>query len=336
MRRIAVGDAIVRTVRMNYTIGMTFYELEPEENTFTSLVVDLTHRCNMKCNNCYIPNREIPDMDVNRLYSVLDRLPVKTFIRLIGAEPTLRQDLPEIVAEVVRRGHRPSVTTNGLKLADENLVIHLKEMGLRYVYISMNGADVDEYYQALDNGPYARLKVLALRNLLKHNFFVAIGCIVARGVNEEVIPRTISMIEEIGLEFGLKFNPRYLPTVRFKSIGEVGRHMIDHKYRFDELIELVCRKLDIPRKSFEPCAAGTNTPVSWQRRHSSRWIKNGQMESLMTDFPTRLGPVNIRLVNWDADDSGVINSDNRNRGRLTQSFKIAPFFEHVQENEFGY
>ena len=43
-----------------------YYEQKPEENTFNLIVVDLTHRCNMNCENCYIPNRDLPDMDVNK------------------------------------------------------------------------------------------------------------------------------------------------------------------------------------------------------------------------------------------------------------------------------
>ena len=42
---------------------MNYYELLPEKNTFSNIVVDLTHRCNMECANCYIPNRDIPDFE---------------------------------------------------------------------------------------------------------------------------------------------------------------------------------------------------------------------------------------------------------------------------------
>ena len=46
---------------------MNYFELQPEENTFLNIVVDLTHKCNMECANCYIPNRDIPDLDKDRL-----------------------------------------------------------------------------------------------------------------------------------------------------------------------------------------------------------------------------------------------------------------------------
>jgi cyclic pyranopterin phosphate synthase len=96
---------------------MNYYEVKPEDNHFKVIFVDLTHRCNMDCFNCYLPNRTIPDMNENMLYDVLSRLPERAYIRLIGAEPTLRKDLPEIISKVLEYGHKPSVTTNGLKLA---------------------------------------------------------------------------------------------------------------------------------------------------------------------------------------------------------------------------
>ena len=47
---------------------MNYYELEPEQNTFSNIVVDLTHKCNMECANCYIPIRDVPDLDKEKLY----------------------------------------------------------------------------------------------------------------------------------------------------------------------------------------------------------------------------------------------------------------------------
>ena len=91
---------------------MNYFELQPEENTFSNVVIDLTHRCNMECANCYIPNRELPDLDKHKLYEFLKRLPNRTYIRLIGAEPTMREDIFEIISTIKNIGHRPSLTTN--------------------------------------------------------------------------------------------------------------------------------------------------------------------------------------------------------------------------------
>ena len=58
---------------------------QPEENPYETVIVDLTHRCNMACRNCYIPNRTIPDLDKDWLFLMLARLPRRTRIRLVGA-----------------------------------------------------------------------------------------------------------------------------------------------------------------------------------------------------------------------------------------------------------
>jgi len=44
----------------------------------------------------------------------------------------------------------------------------------------------------------------------------------------------------------------------------------------------------------------------------------------------------IKLTNWDADGKTAPLLNSRRRGRITQNFKVAPFFEHVKENEFEY
>jgi len=42
---------------------------------FETVIVDVTHRCNMACANCYIPNRSIPDLDADWILSRIARLP---------------------------------------------------------------------------------------------------------------------------------------------------------------------------------------------------------------------------------------------------------------------
>jgi MoaA/NifB/PqqE/SkfB family radical SAM enzyme len=39
----------------------------PEECPYETVIVDVTHRCNMACANCYIPNRDIPDLDAEHV-----------------------------------------------------------------------------------------------------------------------------------------------------------------------------------------------------------------------------------------------------------------------------
>ncbi len=44
----------------------------------------------------------------------------------------------------------------------------------------------------------------------------------------------------------------------------------------------------------------------------------------------------LRITDWSLMDEGYPAQDNLKRGRITENFKLAPFFEHLRENENGY
>lgn len=313
---------------------MNYFELEPEENTFSNIVVDLTHRCNMECANCYIPNRNIPDLDRDRLDEFLSKLPNRTYIRLIGAEPTMREDLPEIIRMVKQYGHRPSLTTNGLKLADFSYIESLKDAGLRLLLLSMNGADENSVYRVLDNGNWATVKTRALDNIFRLRLPINTGTIIARGINEHSIKRQIDIFVDLAAKNKINFDTdapynRITPVLRMKSVGLLGRNQgQEHSLGMHELARLASEQLNIPYETIisSRATAGVVKAGSY-----------GEAEtSLLFPYQSPVGKIFIRFIDWSVDDEGVIDHDNPNRGRLTQDFRVAPFFEHVKRNEFGY
>ena len=314
--------------------NMGHFTLAPEDNTFATVHVDLTHRCNMECANCYVPNRNIPDMESRRLFDVLAKLPMRTDIRLMGGEPTLRLDLPEIIREVVRHGHRPVLATNGLKLAHLDYCRMLKDAGLRYVLLSMNGADDDDVYRVIDSGKYAGLKVRALRNCLKAGFRLNTGTIIAKGVNEHSLKAQIDLVARIATEIGVHFDrdkpwSKVTPILRMRSVGALGRYMEDSSCSYDEMVRLLATTLDRP---VEQILQRSMTPG----RVLLELEDDGGERSALVPVDTEAGKILVRLVDWTTDDAGVPDAGNPHRGRLTKDFRIAPFFEDVKANEFGY
>jgi len=291
---------------------LEYYELEPEDNTFNLLVADITHKCNMECSNCYIPNRDIPDMNEQLLYKFLRKLPNRIVVRLIGAEPTMRKDLPDLITEIKKCGHNVSLTTNGLKLASKKYLNSLKSSGLRMVLISMNGADDPDIYKVMDDGrEYSDLKVKALINCMEANMIVNTGTIVAKGVNESVMKKQVDLVYKCMKETGYK--PRLVPLLRMKSVGYIGRHMEGKSYNVDELEDLFLSQCP-------------------DFKEDTTWAPNsGTLCKLYTD-----GNVYVRLIDWSIDEEGVPDSGNELRGRITPDWKVAPFFEHVKQNEFQY
>ncbi|MBK5258718.1 MAG: radical SAM protein [Thermoanaerobaculia bacterium] len=202
----------------------------PAECPFETVIVDVTHRCNMSCLNCYLPNRTIPDMDAAWLDNILAELPRGRFVRLMGAEATVRHDLPELIATVRRHGHHAVIVTNGLRLADRSYVRELKRAGLQITSLSFNGGFDDDLYEAIDSLRCASKKVQALENLVAENMFTSLGVILVRGVNErEVLPI---------VEYARSKRP--VREIHFRSIGAMGRHMDNPPFTLEEMMALFC------------------------------------------------------------------------------------------------
>tara|TARA_R110002051_G_scaffold178085_2_gene247899 strand:+ start:1217 stop:2116 length:900 start_codon:yes stop_codon:yes gene_type:complete len=213
LRRAATpADYALASLREAYTPGAIRFA--PEDSPFRVLFADITHRCNMACANCYIPVRDLPDLPVDWLYDILERLPRRARIRLVGAEPTMREDLPEIIARVRRLGHIPTILTNGLKLGRRSYVDRLRAAGLRTVYLSLNGGLRDDLYEEIDGAACAARKLKALDNLLATRMNVTVGTILVPGLNDSHLPEFLDFLLGKGVH-----------DIHLRSVGKMGRHM---------------------------------------------------------------------------------------------------------------
>jgi molybdenum cofactor biosynthesis enzyme MoaA len=236
----------------------------PEDSPFTTLFADITHRCNMACRNCYIPVRDLPDLPVDWLYSVVRRLPRRTRIRLVGAEPTMRDDLPAIIAEIRRLGHIPVILSNGLKLGQMRYASKLKAAGLHTVYISLNGGLRDDLYEEIDGLACAPRKLQALANLLALKMNVTTGTIIVPDVNDGHIAEFIDYLIA-----------RRVPELHFRSVGKVGNYMEGKSLSLDALEDCL-------RTSLRPEHGQLELQHSYG---SSRDFKLGTTRIQLTEWP---------------------------------------------------
>lgn len=222
-------EAIVRLIDA-YTPGAVRFA--PEDSPFRVLFADITHRCNMACANCYIPVRDLPDLPIDWLYAILERLPRRARIRLVGAEPTMREDLPEIIARVRKLGHIPTILTNGLKLGRRSYVDRLRTAGLRTVYLSLNGGLRDDLYEEIDGAACAARKLKALDNTLAARMNVTVGMILVPGLNDDHLPEFLDFLLAKGVR-----------DIHLRSVGKMGRHMEGEPFDLDGLEDCLRRSL---------------------------------------------------------------------------------------------
>jgi molybdenum cofactor biosynthesis enzyme MoaA len=293
-------------------------EVDPENSEFKIVYVDIVHRCNMECSNCYLPNRSYKDIDFNRLIETISKFKKRTEFRLIGGEPTLHKDLPKIIKLVTSMPlkHRIVLVTNGLRLANEAYVKKLVDAGLKTVYLSMNGADDDGVYATMDNLRCAKKKVKAFQNCVDNKIKLAIGCILAKGVNEHVPNRLKELIQK----------NNYPVALEFRNVGQIGRYSLEknQNYSRKEILEILEKVFNF-----------NSDTEDW---------KNSLIDddSYSWHFPLEKAKAKLckttalRITDWSLMDEGYPAQDNLKRGRITENFKLAPFFDHLRENENGY
>jgi molybdenum cofactor biosynthesis enzyme MoaA len=237
----------------------------PEECPYETVLFDITHRCNMACNNCYIPNRTIPDLDAAFITDVLRRLPAGRYVRLIGAEPTMRQDLPLLIEEVRRNGHHPILVTNGLRLADRAYLRTLKNAGLQIIYLSFNGGFDDDLYESIDGMPCAEKKRMAFDNLTHEHVYTSIGMIVVRGANEGELKNVVEAVRQ----------RRNVRELHLRSIGPMGRYMESAPYKLDDMLRMFSDAAGIDADAVD----------RRERTDTSHDFRHGRMRVQLTVWP---------------------------------------------------
>src|SRR5436190_2967235 len=76
----------------------------------------ITHKCNLKCSFCHIPEYRVLEHDtegMKRIIDKLDRMGIAILSISGGGEPLLRPDFAEIINYAVDKGLFVKITSNG-------------------------------------------------------------------------------------------------------------------------------------------------------------------------------------------------------------------------------
>ena len=301
---------------------LNYYEVLPEENTFVDIMADITHKCNMTCKNCYIPNRDVPDMDLEKFKDFMSRIAGRCMIRIVGAEPTMNPLCEEYIKTVFEHGHRCILLTNGLRLSHKNYVNKLHNAGLRHIYLSLNGVDNDDWYESIDEMRCTDKKIKALRNIRERKFILDTGTIIVPDVNEDAPGALLELFDRENINNAL---------MRIKNVGQLGRFQTeaDDNVKMDHLVKL--------------CSEQMNISEDYINSFRDKKLYDMYEEENSILFPLREGNkiLNrgrwVKITNWDTDNgSGFPDPNNKRRGRITENFMLAPTYEHIKLNEGGY
>lgn len=221
---------------------------EHRQHTCTALV-EVTQRCNLHCAYCFASAgselQDLPIADIKEQFERVIKDCKDSNLQLSGGEPTVRDDLPEIVALARKTGFNfIQVNTNGLRIAsDLEYLKALRQAGLNSVFLQFDGLD-DQIYQRLRGRPILNFKLQAIKNCAEQGIGVVLVPTIVRDVNDKAIGDIVKFaIQNIPAVRGVHFQPvsffgRYPqePTARERiTLPEVMRGITEQT---DGLIKL--------------------------------------------------------------------------------------------------
>src|SRR6266511_2424940 len=187
------------------------------------LTVDLTNRCNMMCDPCFMDANQVGfvhELSWEDIKKLLDNaITIKPrrqmSVQFSGGEPTLSPHFLEAVAYARKVGYNSvQAATNGIEFAKSpEFCRQAAEAGLRYAYLQFDGiGNAANSHRAVGN--LFDVKLRAIENLHSAGVEIVPVVTIVNGVNNEQVGRII--------QFALD-NPRRISFLSFQPVSFTGR-----------------------------------------------------------------------------------------------------------------
>ena len=208
------------------------------------LTVDLTNRCNMMCNPCFMDANQVGyvhEPSFEDIKEIFDRAvsfkPRRQIIILLsGGEPTLSPYFLDAVRYAKKVGfYRVLAATNGIRFAQSpEFVQEAKEAGLHGVYLQFDGT-TEEKNQHRGVGNLFEVKLQAIENMSKAGVKVTLVNTIVNNVNNDNIGAVVDFaVRNIDKIQTIAFQPVSF-TGRDEDIDESTRRL--HRYTLSQMTD---------------------------------------------------------------------------------------------------
>ncbi|HLY91470.1 MAG TPA: radical SAM protein, partial [Acetobacteraceae bacterium] len=187
------------------------------------LTVDLTNRCNMMCDPCFMDANQVGfvhELTWEEIKQVLDNaISIKPrrqmSVQFSGGEPTLSPYFLDAVRYSRKVGYNSvQAATNGIEFAkSKEFCKQAAEAGLRYAYLQFDGiGNAANSHRAVGN--LFDVKLQAIQNLHEAGVDIVPVTTIVNGINNEQVGRII--------QFALD-NPKRISFLSFQPVSFTGR-----------------------------------------------------------------------------------------------------------------
>lgn len=200
------------------------------------IVWNITHACNFNCIHCYenAGKKDNNELSTEEIFDGIDKLANLGVAALAfsGGEPSIHPDINKIIKYAKDKGMHVSMATNGYIYSDYEKVQELKNLGLNFVQISLDGLNPkthDEFRQVPGSWEHA---VQAIKNFIKAGIYTGVSTTVTQK-NKEEVPEMIKFLNDLGIDWFMLYN--FIPTGKGSQISNID---LSPEERF-ELLNLI-------------------------------------------------------------------------------------------------
>lgn len=191
-------------------------------NDISSAALMTSNVCDVNCPICFTKDasqdRYMPPLeDLLRIAaSYKDSYSADHLIELCGGEPTIREDLPELTAELRKLGfNHIQLNTNGIRIAEDPVFLkRLKESGVTVVYLGFDGTDPEVYIRKYGRN-LLETKLKAIRNCAEAKLAIVLVPVVIKGVNDHLLGEILEVARD---------NMPAVKGVYFQPVSYFGRY----------------------------------------------------------------------------------------------------------------
>jgi uncharacterized radical SAM superfamily Fe-S cluster-containing enzyme len=187
------------------------------------LTVDLTNRCNMMCDPCFMDANQVGfvhELSWEDIQTLLDNaISIKPrrqmSVQFSGGEPTLSPYFLDAVRYARKVGYQSvQAATNGIEFAKSpEFCKQAAEAGLRYAYLQFDGiGNAANSHRLVGN--LFDVKLQAIENLYSNGVDIVPVTTIVNGINNEQVGRIV--------QFALD-NPKKIPFCSFQPVSFTGR-----------------------------------------------------------------------------------------------------------------
>jgi len=187
------------------------------------LTVDLTNRCNMMCDPCFMDANQVGfvhELSMDEIKEILDNaITIKPrrqmSVQFSGGEPSISPHFIEAIKYSRKVGYNSvQAATNGIEFAkSKEFCREAAEAGLRYVYLQFDGIgnDANSHRQV---GNLFDVKMRAINNLHEAGVEIVLVTTLVNGINNDQVGSII--------RFALD-NPKKIAFLSFQPVSFTGR-----------------------------------------------------------------------------------------------------------------